>query len=247
MRDMPLSITTVPVVAGRERPYEDQIGDGGLISYKYRGTDPQHRENVGLRKAMYSQTPLIYFYGVVPGYYLPVWPVFIVGDDPATLSFNVAVDEAHALLADQEPETVKEIRREYVTRLTRHRLHQAGFRERVIHAYRQTCSVCRLRHHELLDAAHILPDNHPKGEPTVPNGLALCKLHHAAFDSHIIGVRPDLVIEVSQRVLQEVDGPMLLHGLQGFHSERITVPRQESLRPRTAFLEERYEMFRQAG
>jgi hypothetical protein len=35
---------------------------------------------------------------------------------------------------------------------------------------------------ELLDAAHILPDGHPKGEPVVPNGLALCKLHHAAFD-----------------------------------------------------------------
>lgn len=107
--------------------------------------------------------------------------------------------------------------------------------------------MCRLRHHELLDAAHILPDGHPKGEPTVPNGLALCKLHHAAFDSNIIGVRPDLVIQVSQKVLEEIDGPMLLHGLQGFHGESITVPRPQSLRPNSDFLEERYALFQSTG
>src|SRR3989304_615457 len=40
--------------------------------------------------------------------------------------------------------------------------------------FRQECAICRLRHEELLDAAHILPDGHPRGEPVVPNGLALC-------------------------------------------------------------------------
>ena len=60
--------------------------------------------------------------------------------------------------------------------------------------------VCRLRHWELLDAAHILPDKHPLGEPVVPNGLALCKLHHAAFDADILGVRPDLRIERRDQV-----------------------------------------------
>ncbi|MGI8775377.1 MAG: HNH endonuclease [Actinomycetota bacterium] len=247
MQDMPLTITTVPLVPGKEPPYQDEIAEGGLISYKYRGTDPHHRENAGLRRAMQTQTPLIYLFGVIPGYYMPVWPVFIVGDDPKSLSFTVAVDEAHALIKSQEPAVVTETRREYVTRLTRQRLHQAGFRERVIHAYREACSVCRLRHHQLLDAAHILPDGHPKGEPVVPNGLALCKLHHAAFDSNIIGVRPDLVIEVSLKVLEEIDGPMLLHGLQGFHGKSLNVPRQDILKPKQEFLEERYESFRAAG
>jgi hypothetical protein len=59
----------------------------------------------------------------------------------------------------------------------------------VLRAYRDCCAVCRLRHEELLDAAHILPDGHPRGEPVVRNGLALCKLHHAAFDRHILGIR----------------------------------------------------------
>jgi putative restriction endonuclease len=174
-------------------------------------------------------------------------PVYIVGDDPRSLAFTVSVDEGHILTARDEPPPVVAARREYVTRLTKHRLHQAGFRERVIRAYRETCAVCRLRHRELLDAAHILPDTHLLGLPEVSNGLALCKLHHSAFDSHIIGIRPDLTIEISHAVLEEIDGPMLVHGLQGFHGQVITVPRSAELRPKSKFLEERYELFRAAG
>ena len=81
----------------------------------------------------------------------------------------------------------------------------------------------------------------------MPNGLSLCKLHHAAYDRHVLGGRPDLVVEVNAEVLEKVDGPMLVHGLQGFHGGRLTVPRRESLRPNVKFLEERYEIFRAAG
>ncbi len=99
--------------------------------------------------------------------------------------------------------------RSYVTRLTKQRMHQQQeFRQRVLRAYCEQCAICRLRHVELLDAAHILPDGHPRGEPVVPNGVALCKLHHAAFDRHFLGVRPDLTVELRPDVLREPDGPM---------------------------------------
>lgn len=138
---------------------------------------------------------------------------------------------------------INEARRVYVTRLTRQRLHQASFRQRVIQAYRKMCAVCRLRHAELLDAAHILPDSDPRGEPLVTNGLALCKLHHAAFDTNILGVRPDLEIVVSAKVLAEIDGPMLIHGIQGFHGKTLEVPSRKELHPNPEFLSERYEIF----
>ncbi|TFH46735.1 MAG: hypothetical protein E4G94_01800 [ANME-2 cluster archaeon] len=60
-------------------------------------------------------------------------------------------------------------------------LHQRGFRERVLLAYHTQCSFCRIKHAELLDAAHIIPDSEPKSLPVVPNGISLCKLHHAGF------------------------------------------------------------------
>src|ERR1700693_494722 len=50
--EMPLSITTVPVVEGRERPYEDEMDENGLLLYRYRGIDPRHREHSGLRLVM---------------------------------------------------------------------------------------------------------------------------------------------------------------------------------------------------
>ena len=100
---------------------------------------------------------------------------------------------------------------------------------------------------ELLEAAHILPDGHPQGEPVIPNGLALCKLHHAAFDAYIIGVTPDLEVKVRLDVLEEIDGPMLQHGLQGFQDRRIHVPRADYHKPNRDFLAERFELFRKAS
>lgn len=87
----------------------------------------------------------------------------------------------------------------------------------------------------------------PLGEPIVPNGLALCRLHHGAFDNQLLTVTPDYIIEVRRDVLEEHDGPMLIHGLQVFHGSAIQLPRREQERPRREFLEERYALFRKAG
>ena len=164
--ELPLTITTVPTVEGQERPYEDEIGEDGLILYRYRGTDPDHHENVGLRKAMARQTPLIHFHRVVPSRYMALWPGYIVGDDPGRLSFTVAVEDRNVSLTAVSAEDTAEtdLRRRYVTTATRRRLHQYAFRQRVLRAYTEHCSVCLLRHVELLEAAHILPDTHPRGE-----------------------------------------------------------------------------------
>jgi putative restriction endonuclease len=250
LEEIPLSISTT--VHG---PYDDQMSSDGLMLYRYRGTNPDHPENVGLRKAMSQGTPLIYFHGVVPGKYMAVWPVFIVGDNRKGLVFSVAVDDqayvdAYARaesdgLTIGEPKDVG--RRLYVTTIVRQRLHQRGFRERVLEAYNQQCSLCRLRHSELLDAAHIIPDGEPGGEPVVENGIALCKLHHAAFDGFFLGIRPDYIIQVRGDILDERDGPMLLHGLQGLHGSKILLPRSAKRCPSPGRLEVRYDRFLEAG
>lgn len=247
--EMPLSIMTKAVVEGEARPYNDDLGHDGFLRYRYRGTDPQHRDNVGLRLAMHRGVPLVYLFGVTRGRYLPVWPVFIVRDHPEELAFSVAVDSPYmAVLSDPPPEPNSlEARRAYVTVMTQRRVHQQSFRERVLQAYQTQCAICQLRHEELLEAAHILPDGHPQGEPIVPNGLALCMLHHAAFDRHILGITPQLRVEVRLDILREVDGPMLRHGLQGFQGVRIVTPHAVALKPRAEFLAERYDLFRRAS
>jgi putative restriction endonuclease len=245
--EMPLSLMTAPTVPGKQRPYEDEQRDDGVMIYRYRGTNPNHKDNVGLRRAMESQAPLVYLYGIDRGWYIATFPVFVIGEDKEELAFLLQAD-AVDLEVEENVITDTSGRRRYVTRLVQRRLHQEEFRIRVIRAYRVNCAVCRLHDHpELLDAAHILPDTHPQGAPTLPNGLALCKIHHAAFDVNMIGIRPDYMVEVRDDVLSEIDGPMLKHGLQGMDGGRLTLPTRIEQRPNPTFLEERYELFRRAS
>ena len=79
------------------------------------------------------------------------------------------------------------------------------------------------------------------------NGLSLCKLHHAAYDEHFVGIRPDGIIEVRRSILEEQDGPMLLHGLKRLHQTRIYRPRHAANRPDPELLEIRYARFVAAG
>ena len=244
----PLTFTTVPPSAQHPRPYEDDLGDDGVIRYRYRGSDPQHPDNVGLRRAMHDRIPLIYFFGVVPGQYYPVWPVFIATDDPGALTFGaVAEERSLATEADCAQAAVSADKRRYITVEVQRRLHQRGFRERILIAYANRCAVCQLHHPELLDAAHILPDGHPEGKPIIPNGLSLCTLHHAAYDQNILGINPDFVVRVRDDILREADGPMLRYGLQATQGVTIKVPRANDLKPNRDYLSYRYELFLKAG
>jgi putative restriction endonuclease len=246
--EVPISITTIS-----SGPYSDSFDvRAGTLRYAYRGTDPQHRDNRGLRRAQQERVPLVYFHAVERGRYAAAYPVFVIDDDPAKLFFTMQVDDLTAALAspsDAYPfaDDGSEARRAYVTRTVRQRMHQVAFRERVIRAYQERCALCSLRHGELLDAAHITPDRAPEGEPVVSNGVALCKLHHAAFDSFFFAIRPDYVIEVRPSILVESDGPMLVVGLQDIHERLIYLPRHPADRPDPARLARRYAEFVRAS
>lgn len=251
--DAALAVTTTPAKPGREAPYEDRFGADGMFLYHYR--DPRsdsrrarldaERDNQAVRAAMRRSLPLVYWYGVVPGQYRPFFPAYVVSDHPERREFSLDLTELGARhldgLAADAPS------REYRARIVQSRMHQARFRQAVLRAYRSSCAVCRLKRGELVEAAHIVGDA-DGGEPVVPNGMALCKLHHAAFDRHILGVRPDLKIVIRQDVLDETDGPMLKHGLQEFHGVDLSVlPSTVAERPSTEFLLRRWTRFEDAG
>jgi putative restriction endonuclease len=227
-------------------PYADvHDAQAGNIVYKYRGTDPSHPDNLALRRAMERRLPLIYLIAVDPGYYDAVIPVYVSRDSPTSLEFILQADYA-AWVADAQDSAMATVRREYATRAVLQRLHQQQFRRVVLSAYREQCCICRLKHLELLDAAHILEDHHPQGEPVVTNGLGMCKIHHSAYDANIIGVDPDAKVHVRKDILLEKDGPMLKHGLQDMAGSRLVLPRSAALRPNPEFLAERYARFRAA-
>lgn len=86
--EKPISITTSP-----QSPYKDEVWDQGYIQYQYRGTNIMHRENASLRQAMKDKTPLIYFHGLRPGWYVSLYPCYVVNDEPSLYTFTIAIDE----------------------------------------------------------------------------------------------------------------------------------------------------------
>jgi len=189
--------------------------------------------------------PLILFRKEIANIYTPVFPVYVVDDEPERRQFLIALDEAFRFI--HEPGHLTEPQREYAVRLAKQRLHQPAFRTRVLVAYETRCAICELKHGALLDAAHIVPDGHRLGAPTVNNGLSLCKIHHAAYDQNMLGVTPDFEVRIALDLLEEIDGPMLKHGLQEMHGRTLALPRRRLDHPDREHLAWRYERFTTQG
>ena len=80
---------------------------------------------------MTRQVPLIYFYGIAPGVYEPLFPAFVVEWNPEELSCGLSFS-GEIDMPGYESALVPE--RRYALRTIQQRLHQAMFRARVLDA-----------------------------------------------------------------------------------------------------------------
>lgn len=224
-------------------PYQDEIDPTGEgFAYAYRTGDLDQADNRALRAAYEMQVPIVYFRAIAPGMYWTSAPMFVVSDDPGA---RAVVLQAALPMQDMTPAGLISTQdvRAYATVDAKRRLHQQKFRVDVLRAYRSQCAICRLREAVLVEAAHIVSDVHPEGIAAVINGIALCAIHHLAYDRNLLGIDPKGVVHISERLLHEHDGPMLKSGLQGFHGAAINQPRRPENRPDPMRLEMRFAEF----
>ena len=244
------TINTVFPKTGNRVWYDDQrevhrqIFDGDqMVDYAFMGDNPDAADNRWLREAFENQVPIIYFLGIAPGRYQAIVPAFIGGWDRESRRAHIAFGLDQGVLAP--PAT--EIERRYALRTVKQRLHQASFREAVIGAYRGRCALSGLPEPMLLDAAHIVEDRDELlGQPVVRNGIPLSKIHHAAFDAHLIGIDPDYRLHVSERLLSQKDGPML-EAIKGLDGGLLRLPRRSQDCPDRDRLALRFERFKAAA
>jgi len=97
-------------------------------------------------------------------------------------------------------------RQKRVTKTSRESvLRGRGFRQAVVEAYKCRCAVCGLKMQspDLLswevEAAHIVP-NRSFGRDDVCNGIALCHLHHWAFDVGWFALSDEYAVQVSSKI-----------------------------------------------
>ena len=241
-----LTIVTTAPKPNAPPPYDDAIDEEtGTIRYSYRQGSVDAPDNRALRAAFAEQVPLIYLMGVAPSFYALAAPVYVVDDRPDERAVVVQIGSRVTDLTPGGLRSDLDVRR-YAAHEVRYRLHQHQFRFRVLAAYRNRCTICALREPSLIQAAHIVEDAHEQGTPVVRNGLALCAMHHLAYDRNVLGIDGHGVIHIASRVLRERDGPMLREGLQGFHGGHINLPARSSDHPDPDRLELRFEGFRAA-
>lgn len=243
-----LSVKTTVPRGRRPTTYRDQESQTdrptGLFPY-----DLQERRanpaNEFLKRARDRRAPIIYFRGVKPAVYEPIWPVWV--DQYQETEGRVllaAADTAQPSISSAEAAlpSANEVRdASHSLALVRRRNHQAWFSSRTKAAYDYRCALSRLPLRSLLVGAHIVPDAED-GPPSVNNGICMSTLHHAAFDAHLIGVDPDLRVHIADHVIAERDGP-LLAALQGLNGTQLIVPTDPTAHPNRDYLDKRYSAF----
>jgi putative restriction endonuclease len=132
-------------------------------------------------------------------------------------------------------------------RIAVHKARDPAFKHIVLEAYEYQCAICgydaQLRSCPLgLDAAHIRW--FAFGGPDTPdNGLALCAVHHRAFDRGAIGLTNALEIVVSAGVH---GGDCIDNWFKAFNGARLRRPYSESMIPRRQHIAwHRREVFRE--
>lgn len=127
----------------------------------------------------------------------------------------------------------KEREKQLVSRTVR----DPGFRRAVLTAYEYRCAVCswdiRIGDTPVgLEAAHIKWVQYG-GPDVVPNGLALCSLHHKLLDKGLLTVSPEYRVQISERT---VAGRSFEERLLPYHEKSILLPSERKNYPDRRYL-----------
>ena len=76
-------------------------------------------------------------------------------------------------------------KRRFAISQTRRALRDINFGKRVFAAYSHRCAMCGVQL-RLLEGAHIVPVAQPNSTDETSNGIALCVLHHKAYDVSLV-------------------------------------------------------------
>jgi putative restriction endonuclease len=109
----------------------------------------------------------------------------------------------------------------------------ASFRQQVLSAYDNRCSVTRIQL-RLVDAAHILPVEAEVTTDDVRNGIALSPTYHRAFDGGLIYLDEDCVMRINPERELQVTTLKVHGGIDDFKyylSKRIYLPPDRRQRP----------------
>jgi putative restriction endonuclease len=148
------------------------------------------------------------------------------------------IAEAPDKVGEQEISENFPATRQWAVASTRRALRALDFSDRIMTAYSNRCAMCGVQL-RLLDGAHILPVADPESTDETANGIALCALHHRAYDRGIVTFDVENTVHVSDPRIGELKEAGLHGGLDEFQKgllKEIYLPTKREERPKAAFV-----------
>lgn len=143
-------------------------------------------------------------------------------------------------VTDEQIDAVADVDRKTILSQISRKYRAQDFRRRVLGAYEHRCAMCAIQL-ELIDAAHIIPVAASTSTDETTNGIALCKLHHAAFDRNLISFDEQYRIEVNEKETRRLADANLAGGLKEFRRNlktAILLPTDRRDYPNRAYIRE---------
>lgn len=237
--DVTLSVMTS---IKQDTGYIDEILSDRVIKYSLQSAAPDKGDNIKLLKAVASGDPIVYFKAKQAGIFEAHYPAYVRSFDPEQKVVYLELEEEFTVYGD--PVKLVTDKATYRQQIVRVRQNQQQFRAQVMNAYAAVCAVCRLNQYTLIDAAHITPFASDTSVPHVTNGLALCKLHHAAYDQNLLGISPEYKIKIHASMLNGADKNASVQvNFIDINGNSLLIPERSELRPDRDRLKERFVSF----
>lgn len=130
-------------------------------------------------------------------------------------------------------------------RLTRQRINQSFFRAAVLSSYNNKCCITNLTCTELLEACHIIDwSKDVKNRLNPSNGICLNVLFHKAYDKNYIGISPDYVVFISEKLFDDkIAQENVMQFFQKYHKTKIQLP--DKFLPNRELLDLHFQNFQQ--
>lgn len=208
-----------------------QVGEGALQSAHANGFTPYNKGNGELAIAFRPD-----FLGT---YIENLEALHQAGQSAAEIQILDEIAEDPEQVADSKIEDEVPKERQYAVVSTKRALRDINFRERVLTAYGHRCAMCGIQL-KLLDAAHILPVAHPDSTDETGNGVALCALHHRAYDRAFVAFDSKFKVLYDAQMAKQFKNTGHDGGLERFTKELrplLILPPDEKDRPAAKFIE----------
>jgi hypothetical protein len=171
----------------------------------------------------------------------PLLPIFIeVYRNEAEISES---EIQSALLASGESSTSTPAGLERAMVVVQKYVRDAAFSKNIRKAYEGACAMCGLGLC-WVEGAHIYPVSAPGSTDAIQNGIALCRNHHAAFDSFYIYIAPGSgQIQLHPDLLENARNSPACRMFVSSTYPKLKRPARRSQWPAGEMLVKRYEYF----